>query len=386
MNSVVVAAGLARMLVATDSAPPDMQPDQAVLFVHRTATCTSDAGVPDAAVPDAATADAATADAGIPDAGATMCGDSMMMVVQPRFSVDRRGSRFALLYVTPGAPAVRLESPTTFDDLAQATAPEIDTVEVPVEDPALGTRCPSGCGAPAASNEQGCGGGGYSTWMPPTLDGGVTVPSLQTIGPYDVASMQPATRAELAGWLDKLGYVYTTGDLDAVDPYLTIGWHVVAVRITATGQISGGLQPLSMTWSGSELRVPLGLATDQTGITVYVESEHRVDLSDAHVSFADYLASGGYLTRNEVTSFGGDPVGEIPPSEQPYREVVTQEQQVRVPVSKCDDGGCCQTGGSDTTGAVYLAVLMVACRPRRSARRRRAARTPGAPSRSSARS
>ena len=370
MNTVVVAAGLARMLVAPSSPPPDMQPDQAVLFVHRAATCVSDAGLPDAAVTDAAVPDAGVADAGVPDAGATMCGDSVMMVVQPRFSIDYRGARFALLYVTPGPPAVRLESPTTFDDLAEATAPEIDVVKVPVEDPSLGTECRQGCGEGYQTQQQGCGGGGYTDWTAPTLDGGVTGPKTQTIGPYDVASMQPATRTELASWLDTLGYTYASADLDAIDPYLAIGWSVVAVRVTATAQLDGGLQPLSMTWAGSEIHVPLQLATDQSALTVYIESEHRVDLSGGHVSFADYLAGGGYLTRNEVTYFGSDPVGVVPANEVPYRDVVTEQQMVPVPVNKCDDdGGCCQTSGSDTTGALYVAAVALALRRRRRQRR-----------------
>jgi hypothetical protein len=384
MSWLWVAAGIARVVVAPDTAPPDMEPDDAILFVQHANTCVPDAGIdydagspaldamgptpppPEAAIPDAGPPD----DGGIPDAGTTDCGNSVMMVVQPRFSLSPSGSTFALLYVTPAAPVMRLEASSTFDDLAAATAPAIETQIVEVPDPTLGTVC-EGCGAGNTSNSGGCNYESNPSWTPPSLDGGVGGSTIDTVGPYDVATRQPASRADLAGWLDELGYRYDTSDLDALDPYVAQGWSVVAVRISEHSAFTGGLAPLSMTWAGSDIVVPLRLAS-QSALTVYISADHRYDLPDAHVSYAAF-AGPSFITRNEVTDLSYDRTAERAAVDEYERDVKTVYQEEDVPVSKnCDDEGCCQSGPGTTNGALWgVALLMVVGRPRRSARRRR---------------
>jgi hypothetical protein len=407
MNWLWVAAGIARVVVGPGSTPPEIEPDDAVLFIERPNTCLPDAGVPDAAIdggaitdagsalpdaamafappPDAAVLPDAGSDGGIPDAGTTSCGDSVMMIVQPHFSVGARGSHFALLYVTPATPVMRLESPTTFDDLAAATAPEIDTRIVEVPDPALGTRC-EGCVSTSNNEGGGCGYESNPSWNPPTLDGGVGASTIQTIGPYEVATRQPSSRTELAKWLTDLGYAYETTDLDALEPYLTQGWAVVAVRVAQESSFTGGLQPLSMTWAGSDITVPLRLAS-QPSLTVYIAADHRYELTGAHVSFAGYTGAS-FVTRNEVDNLASDLTAYRATNDNSTRDVHTIYQEEHVPVTKdCDDQGCCQSGKGTTNGILWAAALLtVVGRPRRSGRRRRAARTPAAPCDSSPRS
>jgi hypothetical protein len=405
MHWLWVAAGIARVVVGPGSEPPDIEPDDAVLFVHRANTCLPDGGIPDAAIdggsalPDAWTtpvdagpvapppetfvpADApidggapddsgSLDDGGIPDAGTTECGDSVMMVVQPKFSLSTSGSTFALLYVTPAPPVMRLESPTTFADLAAATAPNIETQIVEIPDPALGTQC-AGCGDTGGDySGGGCGGGGGGYWSPPGGGGGgVGGSMIATIGPYEVATKQPASRSDLAMWLDELGYVYQTSDLDALEPYIMQGWSVVAVRISQTSSFTGGLQPISMTWAGTEMTVPLRLAS-QASLTVYFAADHRYELPGAHVSFSGYTGSS-YVTRNEVSDLTSDLTAYRADADSWYRDTMIVYQDKHVPVTKdCDDdSGCCQSGPGTTNGILWgSALLLVMFRGRRRQRR-----------------
>lgn len=382
MNWLWVAAGIARIVVGPHSDPPDMQPDAAVLYVHRANTCLPDGGLPDAAVdagsassdagtmqldaappPDAFIPDAgAGSDAGIPDAGTAGCGDSVMMVVEPRFTLTTNGSTFALLYVTPAPPVMRLEASSTFDDLDAVTAPLIETEIREIPDPALGTRC-EGCSVGAGSYG-GCGVEAPGSWYPPAGDGGVGGSTIQTIGPYEAATLQPASRSDLATWLDGLGYVYQTADLDALEPYISQGWSVVAVRIAQPGSFSGALQPLSMTWAGSEITVPLRLAS-QSSLTVYISADHRYELPGAHVSFAAF-AGPTYVTRNEVSDFSSDATAFRASVDDWTHDVTVIYQDKHVPVTKpCEDQGCCQSGTGSTNALLWSSALLVVIRRRR---------------------
>jgi len=358
-----------------------MQPDDAVLFVHRANTCLPDGGLPDAPLdsgsggsatpldaappPDAFIPDAgAGSDAGIPDAGTTGCGDSVMMVVQPRFTLTTRGSKFALLYVTPAPPVMRLESPTTFDDLDAATAPLIDTEIHEIPDPALGTQC-EGC---ISGGDNSGGGCNYESntpgWNPPTLDGGVGGSTIQTIGPYEAATRQPTSRTDLARWLDGLGYVYQTADLDALEPYVSQGWSVVAVRVVQNGSFTGGLQPFSMTWAGSEVTVPLRLAS-QSSLTIYISADHRYELPGAHVSYAGFTGTT-YVTRNEVSDLRDDLTAMRASVDDWTHDVKVVYEDKHVPVTKpCDEQGCCQSGTGSTNGLMWGSALLVVMRRRR---------------------
>jgi hypothetical protein len=410
MSWLWVAAGIARVVVGPGSQPPDIEPDDAVLFVHRANTCLPDGGIPDAetdgGLPDGGLLDAASDgggpstdapitpfdagvpppetyvphdapidggtpdDGGLPDAGTSECGDSVMMIVQPKFTLSTSGSTFALLYVTPSAPVMRLESPTTFDDLAVATAPDVETQIVEIPDPALGTRC-AGCVEGGGDySGGGCGASGGDFWSPPSGGGGgVGGSTIATIGPYEVATKEPGSRTDLATWLDELGYVYQTSDLDALEPYIMQGWSVVAVRIAQTTSFTGGLQPISMTWAGTEMTVPLRLAS-QSSLTVYFAADHRYELPGAHVSFAGYTGSS-YVTRNEVTDLSSDLTAYRADADDWHRDVQVIYQDEHVPVTKdCDDQGCCQSGPGTTNGLIWGSALLLVMRrrPRRHGR------------------
>jgi hypothetical protein len=275
------------------------------------------------------------------------------MVVQPRVTTTVEGTRFAVLYVTPERPIVELTN-VSFYDLDQFTAPKVMTWTVKVPDEAVGTRC--------AAHDVGfsCGGGYRSyepdaaMWTPPTLgDGGLGDGGLveETIGPYQFVRAQPTSTAELAGWLDQLGYAYMPADLDAAAPYIALGYHVVALRVSIAQPLQAPMTPIALTWPGTELRVPAALGRGSaiaTKFTVYIAADGEYVFGGASIGFAGYANSGDapYLTKNvllldQSLPPAQDPVAVSVPSID-YEDITVIREEVHVPVTvDCDDGGCC---------------------------------------------
>jgi hypothetical protein len=391
---LAVSLVLARLVVEPNTPAPEIAEDGVLLVQRKNVSIgcapTGDAGV-DAGVdapsdaPDAGP-DAGT-DAGVPDPGCTpITGDAVSLIVRPRFAGDPNGARFALLFVTPNRPVVEITTDPFFElqDLTQ-TKVNIEIREVP--DPSLGEACDLG----------GNGGCGFSlgepspSFDPPDLgDGGFGdgPPGIETVGPYEVVRVQPADIAELASLLDSFGYLYQDEDLDAVAPYIDRGFTVVAVRVAIdSGQT---LKPISLTWAGTELRLPAALgAADTQGVTVYVAADGRYEFPGSHVPFAQFTIHGdtSFLTRNDLASMlvespDDDPVALRIEGDPQFHESTTIIQDKRVPVSDCGESlGCCgncntRSGPPADFGVVGIVVGLVLFRRRSNAtrRRRRAAR------------
>jgi hypothetical protein len=389
---------LGRILAEPDVAPPEVN-DSVMLLIKRqgvTIGCTGDAGVigdaatdafmdaPIDAVPDSGIADAGIDDGGVPDAGVTdagtcemIPGDAVTMIVQPHVSITADGTRFAVLLVTPQRPLVEVKS-HVFEPLAAVTAPVTQTKVVEVEDKSLGSVC-AGCGGDGGG---GCGGdfGDDSWYDPPPLgdaslgDGGIIE---EMVGPYQFVRAQPTSSQELAGWLDQLGYAYMPADLDAVAPYIALGYHVVAMRIASDAGMSGSLMPVALTWPGSELRVPAALGRGASGpglFTVYISAEGKYELPGATIRFAKYTGAQ-FLTRNELVLDQSKPAENDPIAVRTdgteVQEVNVVTKYVHVPVEvPCDNGGCCSDCNARPQaridwGVLAIAVLVVLRRRRR---------------------
>jgi hypothetical protein len=177
-----------------------------------------------------------------------------------------------------------------------------------------------------------------------------------------------------------------TADLDAVAPYIALGYHVVALRVSADTTMNANLLPVALTWSGSELRVPAalgrGTSTFAGVLTVYVAAERKYVLPGAKIRFASYTNALGttYLTRNEITLDQNQPVTSDPIAvhidDQTVQEVNVVKEIVYVPVEvPCDDeeddaGGCCNNCNTRSRtrfdwGLLALAVVFVLRRRRR---------------------
>ncbi len=398
------ASAICREVVKRGSPPPLIEPQQPVLLLLRhdvvvgqiceppadgaDAGAAGDAGTDAGPPSDAAVPDAGIADGGAPDAGpGTECqpryGDAVTMVVQPRFTLQEGGSRFALLMVTPRPPVVEAAAPDLFLRLAEATYPEVVTNTVYVEDEALGYQCQD---PKWNQSSQGCaggyGGGGGSGWdddwsdpstasdASPPGDGAV----IQTVGSYEVAVLAVTDVSGFTAWLDANDYAWDAADLDALAPYLAMGWTVIAIKISGDQAVQhGGLEPLAFTWEGSELRVPVGVSRypegGQTLLSIFVAADGRYDVPGATVGFAQPTSSGGgsFLTRNEYFAdlsapAAADPVATRVAGDPQHRDSVTVTEEVHIPSSKCPGGVdreslCgCRTGGRQL-GNWLLAVV-----------------------------
>jgi hypothetical protein len=385
------AAAICREVHEAGTPPPVIEPVQAVLVARRTGvvvgeTCPEPAPDVDAGV---------VVDAGVPpsDAGCDpVYGDVTSMVVQPRFRIGDDGASFALLMVTPAPPVIALEDSALFSQLATFTAPTVVVEQVEVEDEALGYQCydPHYGGSYGGGSSGGCGmGGGYyasddddgysygdAGYTPPG-DGGV---ALETIGAYEIVRVSSTDRASLAGWLDTYGYVYTSADLDAVEPYLTAGWTVIAVRVSTDHAHDGGLEPLSFTWPGNELRLPLGISRQPSDfhyeLTVYVEADGRYELGGGQVSYARRTQGPGgagtsFLTRLELDvdpwrEAADDPIAVRVDGDVEHEEYVYVTQEVHIPSSDCPpradpgDRGCCDTGSRQQLPGFLLLIPALA--------------------------
>lgn len=403
-------------ILAQDGFQPPRVEDHALLFIkrsHVTVGCTpGDAGVigdaavvldgavADAGAPgDASVGDAGLGDAGVPDASTceTIPGDAITMVVQPHVSTDESGTGFAVLYVTPKRPIVELAGDAVFASLDAATGRRTEIKKVYVEDSSLGTVCRPGTGGGG-----GCfdftyhgGGGGCGPvnteqpdtpdWEEPTVgDAGLGDGAIvsETIGPYQFVRAQPATTTELAGWLDQLGYHYMPADLDAVAPYIALGYHVVALRVALAKPMQAPMVPIALTWPGSEIRIAAALghgALTSNVLTVYIAAETRYDLPDATLHYAGLTTSDDapYVTRQEITLDQNLPASQDPTAAASsafypdFQEVDVINQEIRVPEKvDCDDDGCCDTSAARSRTrydmlSIVAALAFVLRRPRR---------------------
>lgn len=394
------AAAICRVVSEPDRPPPVIEPEQPVLIIKRSQNidqncdpltdagpAPADAGQGDAGPGDAGPGDAGPGDAGPADAGcAPIEGDAITMVVQPRFQIGADGAAFALLMVTPSPPAIQLADPSLFRQLALATAPRPVVVPNYIEDESLGYQCND----PKWSSDSGggCGGGswdvgpGYQFPDPTSVD--LPEPDdavlVDTLGAYQIARLTLTDAGELASWLDSYGYQYGQADLDAIAPYIADGWTVVAVRVITDASLDGGLEPLSLTWAGTEIRLPLAVsrqpAPAEEWLTVYVAAEGRYDFPGGTVSYAQPSRTAGttFLTRTELwadLSLGpeADPIASAVEGNPSHRDTVEVTQDIRIPSSKCPSRagatgggaiGCCRTSsGSDLPDSALLGTLLL---------------------------
>ncbi len=365
-----------RTIVELGSDSPVFEPQQWVGYTLRREVpvgviCPVDAGAPDAAPPAPdASADASTADASPCD---TRYGDTVTMTVQPRFSTGSGGARFALLMVTPGNPLVQLEGTGFFTTLDEMTKPAVVYEDTIIETPTLGNQCEDpkypayeycqgggsggGGGWDDSGSGMGCGGGGggggggdgYGEPPPPNLDD--LLPTIdaglpddtQIVGSYEVAVLGTHDTAALAAWFDAHNYGYTKVDLDAVAPYIERGWVVVAVRMAVTSLDEAALEPLSFTWEGDAMTLPVALSSGPGAIPLparlYVRAEGRYDFPGAFVSYAQPMGSGAFLTRNELWTNPSGNVADDPvafrQADDPYLAEEVIRREIHIPMPGC---------------------------------------------------
>ena len=386
------ALAICRVVNDPEDPPPQVTPDQSVLFLKRTdlevGDCDEDPG-DDAGPVDAGVFDASSGDAGpgdpIDPQQCEVIPEAVTMVVQPRFRIGEDGSSFALLMVTPSQPVISLERQDLFTELAENTSPLVEVVPFYIEDEALGYQCSD----PKFASGGGCLAGGSHVsgndfdpppappWRDPETN------QIEQVGPYEVARLDALDSIELAARLDELGYAYEQEDLDAIAPYLELGFVAIAVRVQIDGELSGGLQPLALTYPGTEMRLPLGISRQaelaKTNIALYVSADGRYDFPGATITYAQLQSDiETVLTRSNLAATldqgpEGDPIAFRNPSNAPVREEFTVTQEIRIPSSKCpspppsdnDEGldlcACQQTSlaGAGNGLLIFLSVVFL---------------------------
>jgi len=435
------AGAICREVTEKGSAPPAITPDQELLVIKRTGVPVGckpppgqdgDAGVPgdggppsDGGVIDGGVIDGGPNDAGAdagadgaPDGGECQphLGDTVTWIVQPRFTIGPDGSRFALLMVTPREPVITTAPDSTFIDLARTTAPVERVEERYIEDESLGYQCndpkfggsgggaSSGCGTYTAADDG---------WTPPDPSGGTAADAgtpdgyirVNTVGSYQVAVLSVTDGDELAEWLDRAGYNHDSDDIDALRPYLDLGWIVTAVRVTSDQAVdSGGLEPLSFTFEGTDMRVPLGVSRQPAGgramLKIYVAADGRYVLPGAALSYAGWVTdeqptflTASYLDVDLSRTAEEDPVAGRDPGNATFQEEYTLVREIRIPSSECpngsdddlDDLDLCDCGVGASSGS-QLGTLLIAAvtavvllrRPRRRRAPRAIDSAPGA--------
>jgi hypothetical protein len=183
---------------------------------------------------------------------------------------------------------------------------------------------------------------------------------------------QPADDpAALAKWLADKGFPYPDGLDENLAAYVAERWEIVAIQLApaeAGESLTGGLQPLRLSFESDEVVYPMRLsrsATTPQTVNLYVLADHRMDpktvplagqnpslqfagrleRGDVSPALAAFFGDGAFLTRwndyiGEPALIDGDYVFEQAVSDTAYQQVLYRTR----------DRG-------DTSGLILLGVL-----------------------------
>ncbi|HTQ21409.1 DUF2330 domain-containing protein [Mycobacterium sp.] len=181
------------------------------------------------------------------------------------------------------------------------------------------------------------------------------------LGPLEATTLAGGDLAGLQKWLADNGYAIRPAVSNALDPYVRDGWSFVAMRLTSTAPIVGGLKPVRMTFQSSQLVYPMRLsvaAQSAQQVTIFTLSDHRQQRTDAdasaqssEVQFAGNVSSvvrdpllhelagnhGAYLTKMQMnipkpSKISSDFAFGNAPNDDPYRQVVYVEHDEVIPI------------------------------------------------------
>jgi hypothetical protein len=151
----------------------------------------------------------------------------------------------------------------------------------------------------------------------------------------------------LQKWLADNGYAIRPAVSDALGPYVRGGWSFVAMRLTSTAPIVGGLSPVRMTFQSSHVIFPVRLsvaartdadATGQAGQSSEVQFAGNVSTAARDQLLHELAANhGGYVTKIQVniptpSQISSDFTFGNAPSDDAYRQVVYVDRNVAIPI------------------------------------------------------
>lgn len=213
------------------------------------------------------------------------------------------------------------------------------------------------------------------------------------LGPLEATTLSGGDLHGVRKWLQDNGYQLRPEISAGLQPYLSRGWSVVAMRLTSDLPLDGRLNPVTLEFAADDLIDPMRMSAQakspQTAVIYTLGGEHRMQRVDAdavtQIVGVDYagsvagrtddetlieaLGSGDYLTKMTTTIV--DPAAITSdfrfaqaPNDEPFQRVVYRYEDVNVTLPI--DGGVVVL-----LAASVVAVVVVL---RRRARRRTTAR------------
>ena len=266
-------------------------------------------------------------------------GSSETIVMQLALNADT--NNVALVVPTP--------TPATVTDGDRATFAELDTLTAPrVQQRRHWVLGRTGSGAPAP--------------LEAAAPRGPTVVNQVHLGPLEATTLAGGDLSGLQKWLDDNGYGIRLAVSDALGPYVRDGWSFVAMRLTSSDPIVGGLNPVRLTFQSSHLVYPMRLSVAAPGpqqVTIFTLSDHRQQRTDAdaaagqsvQVQFAGNISAdvrdpllreltanhGGYLTKMQVNipkpvRISSDFTFGDAANDDGYRQVIYVDRDVVIPI------------------------------------------------------
>ncbi|OBA83387.1 hypothetical protein A9W99_08650 [Mycobacterium sp. 1164966.3] len=181
------------------------------------------------------------------------------------------------------------------------------------------------------------------------------------LGPLEATTLAGGDLAGLQKWLADNGYAIRPNVSAALDPYVRDSWSFVAMRLTSTAPIVGGLKPVRMTFQSPRLVYPMRLSVAAPAaqrVTIFTLTDHRQQRTDAdasgqtsQVQFAGNVSGavrdpllrelagnhGAYLTKMQIdipkpAQITSDFEFGNAANDDPYRQVVYVDRDVGIPI------------------------------------------------------
>lgn len=263
-------------------------------------------------------------------------GSSETIVMQLALNADT--NNVALVVPTPRPATVTEGDKATFTELDTVTAPRVQQRRHWVlGQPGSAAQAPLEAAAPR----------------------GPTVVNQVHLGPLEATTLAGGDLSGLQKWLDDNGYAIRPAVSEALGTYVRDGWSFVAIRLTSSDPIVGGLNPVRMAFPSTQLVYPMRLSAAAAGpqqVTIFTLSDHRQQRTDAdasaqavQVQFAGNISvqnpllreltanHGGYLTKLQVNipkpeRISSDFTFGNAANDDTYRQVIYVDHDVLIPI------------------------------------------------------
>lgn len=279
-------------------------------------------------------------DARVADEMALISSDGTTETIVMRLNLQSDADDAALVIPTPTPAEVSASGSGLFAELAQLTAPRVETRRHWTFAPGFSSSAPEGA---------------VGAGVPMVVD------QVQ-LGPLEATTLTGGDLRGVQDWLDGHGYRLRPEIAAGLKPYLTEGWSVVALRLTSDRPLDGPLDPVRLTFTSERLVYPMRMSVQATApqrVVIYTLGQHRMQRTDPDAGTAGQhveigyagtlsgratdqtlveLASGGdYLTQistsvTDPSAIAADFAFGPAATDEPYQRVVFRDEDIDVGV------------------------------------------------------